>query len=77
MPEGLAPHDPALRAEVDRLSRILDSLDEDKRAVFLLYEVEEMTMREVAEIVGCTLPTAYARLYAARRDLARVLEEAR
>ncbi len=77
VPEGLAPHDPALRAEVDRLSRILDSLDEDKRAVFLLYEVEEMTMREVAEIVGCTLPTAYARLYAARRDLARVLEEAR
>ena len=75
LPESTHTHDPADRIEMDRLHRALDSLDEEKRSVFVLYEVEEMTMREVAEAVECTLPTAYARLYAARRELARALEE--
>lgn len=75
MPESSDPRAPATRIEMDRLNRALDALDEDKRSVFVLYEVEEMTMREVAEAVQITLPTAYARLYAARRELARTLEE--
>ena len=74
-PEGSDTTDPALRMEVARLDRILQSLDENKRTVLLLYEVEQMSMREVAEVVKCTLPTAYARLYAARRALARSLEK--
>jgi len=43
--------------------------------VFVLYELEELSMREVAEIVGCALQTAYGRLYAARRDLQRIAFE--
>jgi RNA polymerase sigma-70 factor, ECF subfamily len=62
-----------LRAALDRL---LDRLDEDKRAVFVLYEIEELDMREVAEIVGCPLQTAYSRLYAARERLRRAAEQA-
>ena len=34
-------------------------------------------MREVARIVQCPVQTAYARLYAARRELARALSEER
>lgn len=48
------------------LDRIIDGLDDDKRAVFVLYELEELTMAEVAEVVGCPLQTAYSRLSAAR-----------
>jgi RNA polymerase sigma-70 factor (ECF subfamily) len=48
----------------------LDALDDDKRAVFVLYEIEEMTMAEVARAVGCPLQTAYSRLHAARRKVA-------
>jgi RNA polymerase sigma-70 factor (ECF subfamily) len=48
------------------LDRILDTLDEPKRAVFVLYELEELTMAEVAEAVACPLQTAYSRLHAAR-----------
>ncbi len=48
------------------LDSILDRLDDDKRAVFVLYELEELTMAEVVSIVGCPLQTAYSRLYAAR-----------
>ncbi|MBA3464166.1 MAG: sigma-70 family RNA polymerase sigma factor [Deltaproteobacteria bacterium] len=48
------------------LDEILDTLDEPKRVVFVLYELEELTMAEVAEAVGCPLQTAYSRLHAAR-----------
>ncbi len=52
------------------LDRALALLDEDKRAVFALYELEGLNMAEVAAAVGCPLQTAYWRLHAARRQLA-------
>jgi RNA polymerase sigma-70 factor (ECF subfamily) len=51
------------------LRRLLDALDAEKREVFVLYELEELPMREVAEACGCPLQTAYSRLHAARRVL--------
>lgn len=48
------------------LDRILDGLDEDKRAVFVLFEIEQVPMQDVARIVDCPLKTAYSRLRAAR-----------
>lgn len=75
MPEARDTRDPSARAEVDLLSRVLDSLDEDQRTVFLLFAVEEMPMREVAEAMQCSLQSAYRRLSAARRALSRALEE--
>ena len=76
VPESGHSRDPATGLEVDRLAGVLVTLDEDKRTVFLLHDVEEMPMREVAEAVGCQLSTAYARLYAARRELAKAIKEA-
>ena len=57
----------ALRQARAQLDRILDTLDDDKRAVFVLYEIEELSMAEVAEALGCPLQTAYSRLHAARK----------
>lgn len=51
------------------LTRLLEALDPDKREVFVLYELEELSMKEVAEVCGCPLQTAYSRLHAARRLL--------
>jgi RNA polymerase sigma-70 factor (ECF subfamily) len=51
------------------LDRILDELDDDKRAVFVLYEIEELTMAEAATVLECPLQTAYSRLHAARREV--------
>lgn len=60
-------HGPDARAEQRAtLQALLDLLDDDKRAVLVLYEVEGFSMKEVAEIVGCPLQTAYSRLHAAR-----------
>jgi RNA polymerase sigma-70 factor (ECF subfamily) len=60
------PAQPESRAT---LLALLATLDDDKREVLVLYEIEGFTMKEVAEIVGCPLQTAYSRLYAARELL--------
>lgn len=52
-----------------QLMELLDRLDEEKRVVFVLFEIEGMGMKEIAEILDCPLQTAYSRLHAARRLL--------
>jgi RNA polymerase sigma-70 factor, ECF subfamily len=49
-----------------RLLGALDTLSEEQRNVFVLYEVEQLTMPEIVEAIGCPLQTAYSRLHAAR-----------
>ncbi len=59
------------------LNALLDKLDVDKRTVIVLYEIEGLEMKEVAEVVGCPLQTAYSRLHAARRLLEKELSMGR
>jgi RNA polymerase sigma-70 factor (ECF subfamily) len=54
------------------LESMLDEIDDDKRAIVVLYEIEQLPMKEVAEIVGCPVQTAYSRLHAARDRLAEL-----
>jgi len=80
--EDAGQHDAvALRQARAALDKILDALDHDKRAVFVLYEIEELTMAEVADALGCPLQTAYSRLHAARKvveaGVARARDDAR
>ena len=42
---------------------------------FILFEIAELSMHEVAVTLGCPLKTAYKRLYAARRAIAEQLGE--
>jgi RNA polymerase sigma-70 factor (ECF subfamily) len=64
--DAAQPDSVARREARALLDAILDDLDQPKRAVFVLYELEELTMAEVALAVGCPLQTAYSRLQAAR-----------
>lgn len=64
----------AARAE---LQALLAELDDDKRTVLVLYELEGLTMKEIAEILGCPLQTAYSRLHAARARLLEMVTAAR
>jgi RNA polymerase sigma-70 factor (ECF subfamily) len=73
LPEVLAdPHGTTPAGEVERaqavrvLHEILASLDDDKREVFILAELEQMTAPEIAAAIGINLNTAYSRLRAAR-----------
>lgn len=54
----------------EHLAELLATLHEDRRAVFVLHEIEEMPMKDVADVVGCTVATAYYRHQTARRELA-------
>ncbi len=51
----------------------LDRLSEAQREVFVLHEIEELPMTEVARRVECGLFTAYTRLRLARQALKRAL----
>lgn len=42
--------------------RALDALDDEKRAVFVLHELEGLAIPEVASLLGVPLNTAYSRL---------------
>ena len=56
------------------LEAILATLDEDKRAVFVAYELESMAMADVAAALGCPVQTAYTRLHAAREHVSGAIE---
>ena len=70
LPEGA--HEATQADELDgrraesKLRRALDGLDDDKRAVFVLFEIEQLTLREISEATGTPLQTVYSRLQAAR-----------
>jgi RNA polymerase sigma-70 factor, ECF subfamily len=53
---------------------LLAKLDDEKKRVFVLYEIEGLSMAEVAEAVGCPLQTAYSRLHAARKGMKVLLQ---
>jgi RNA polymerase sigma-70 factor, ECF subfamily len=55
-----------LKQQHARLLEALDTLDDDQRTVFVLYEVEELSMDEIAQALGAPVTTCYSRLYAAR-----------
>jgi len=53
--------------ELQLLQRLLAELDEPKREVFALVELEELTIPEAADALEIPLNTAYSRLRAARQ----------
>ena len=54
---------------LERLLGCVQGLDEDKREVFLLFEVEELPMHEIAEALGIPVQTGFSRLRAAREHV--------
>lgn len=59
-----------------RLQAILDAMPEDFRAVFVLFELERMTMAEIAQVLGLPAGTVASRLRRAREIfLARAAAE--
>jgi RNA polymerase sigma-70 factor (ECF subfamily) len=75
-PTGRTRSDAALeRVLLSELGDALMALDADKRDAFILFEIAELSMHEVAVTLGCPLKTAYKRLYAARRAISEQLGE--
>jgi len=68
---------PAETVERRDAVRILDNLlarmDREKREVFVLAEIEELSSVEIAEILGVNINTIYSRLRAARQEFEQAL----
>ena len=78
----LTTGDPIAQRDAQRtLLALLDQLDDDKRAVYVLAELEGMTAVEIAEGLGTNVNTIYTRIRAARQQLreaaAKLLEGAK
>lgn len=66
---------PLLRQEINRA---LDQLPDEFRLAVVLVDVEELSYREVADIMGCPIGTVMSRLHRGRRMLkASLFEHAR
>jgi RNA polymerase sigma-70 factor (ECF subfamily) len=55
------------KAAAKLLDELLARMPEAQREVFILHEIEELTGREIAEVVGANENTVHTRLRAARR----------
>jgi|SRR5690349_2399216 len=72
------PERGAARAEAARMMHaILEKLDDDKREVFVLAELEQMTAPEIAEAIGVPVNTVYSRLRVARAEFEKRAEKVR
>lgn len=55
------------------LQSILDDMDLEKRAIFVMYELDELSCDDIASTLGVALGTVYSRLHAARKEFDRAL----
>jgi RNA polymerase sigma-70 factor (ECF subfamily) len=51
-----------------RLRTVLDALSPERRATFVMFEIEGRSCAEIAELFGVPVGTVHSRLHAARRD---------
>lgn len=76
--EAAGPDVAASGAQAARIAEaLLARLDDDKRTMFMLVELEGMSVPEAAEAVEANVNTAYARLRAARIEIAEAVARLR
>jgi RNA polymerase sigma-70 factor (ECF subfamily) len=61
------------RVDTEQVTRALDQLPEEYRAVATLYFIEDLTYEEIADILGVPIGTVRSRLHRGRRLLQRQL----
>jgi RNA polymerase sigma-70 factor (ECF subfamily) len=75
---GPSPHE-RLAADDDRklVLAALEAIDLQRRAVFILYEIDRVPMEEIAGAIGVPVNTAYSRLRIARAEFRAAVERLR
>lgn len=74
-PSGHGPHELLVQRQASELlQQVLAELEEDKRAMLVMVDLEQTTVIEAAEALEININTAYSRLRAARRAFEELLE---
>ncbi len=69
------PDDAVARRQAQRLlQRALAGLPEERRAAFVMHELEGLSVAEVSEVMGAPAPTTYSRLKLAREEVAKAVQ---
>jgi RNA polymerase sigma-70 factor (ECF subfamily) len=69
------PGDRLLSGELgEQIQKAIDLLPDYHKSVFVLYEIEGLSYKEIAEVVGCSIGTVMSRLHYARKKLRTMLE---
>jgi RNA polymerase sigma-70 factor (ECF subfamily) len=80
-PERVDPSTPEARYEEEEarrgLAALLEKLSPERRATFVLFEVEGATCEEIAELTSVPLGTVYSRLHSARKQVAAAVARMR
>jgi RNA polymerase sigma-70 factor (ECF subfamily) len=77
-PAGRGPFDALARSEaLEVVALLLSELSDEKREIFVLSELEQLTAQEISELIGVNASTVYSRLRAARQDFERAVERSR
>jgi RNA polymerase sigma-70 factor, ECF subfamily len=72
------PHQQLMRkVEAERVREAIRQLPDDFREVILLRDYEDLSYREIAELVGCPAGTVMSRLARARARLRELLKDLR
>ena len=69
-PEPMAERNDDLR----RMQRAIEALAFSQRVVIVLYYLNDLSLREIADILGCPVGTVKSRLHYGRENLRRQLE---
>ncbi|MBD3368643.1 MAG: sigma-70 family RNA polymerase sigma factor [Candidatus Eisenbacteria bacterium] len=70
----LDPSENALAGELgEQIERAIEALPPYHKSVFVLYEIEGLSYKEIAEVVGCSIGTVMSRLHYARKKLRKML----
>jgi RNA polymerase sigma-70 factor (ECF subfamily) len=59
------------------LEQLLDELDVEKRALLVMFEIDELPCEEIAAILGVPIGTVYSRLHATRKAFGRAVDRFR
>ena len=79
LPGRMPEQDPAEAAQEkelrERLEEAVRMLSEKHRAVFLLHAMENLSYKEIAEVMECSVGTVMSRLFYARKKLQELLSK--
>jgi RNA polymerase sigma-70 factor (ECF subfamily) len=74
---GALPEERAsAREQLDRVAQALDALSWDRRVLFVLHEIDGVSVPEAAALLGIPVNTAASRLRLAREDFAMAIRRA-
>lgn len=62
------------KEEIERIHQALVNLPEEQRVIVYLHRFQELSYRDIAEILGLRLSTVESRLFHAKKQLAKLLK---